>query len=102
MIVLHVTISVRPDHISEFLELARYDAENSIQEPGCLRFEVIQDLDNPNGFYFYEVYQDQSALDSHRQTPHFKAFIEKVGPCLAAPSVRRLGKSLIPADTAWG
>ena len=43
MIVLHVTIQVKPEHVAEFLEIARHDAEHSEQdEPGCLRFDVLQ------------------------------------------------------------
>ncbi len=102
MVILHVTVQVKPEHVSEFLEVVRYDAEHSEKdEPGCLRFDVIQDRDDPNRFYFYEVYRDESALEAHRQTPHFKRYFEKVQPWLAAPSERRFGKNLVPSDTAW-
>ena len=102
MIVLHVTAQVKPEHVKEFLEVVRYDAEHSEKdEPGCLRFDVIQDRDDPNRFYFYEVYRDEAALEAHRQTPHFKFYFEKVQPWLAAPPERRFGRNLIPADAAW-
>ena len=102
MVVLHVTIQVKPEHVTEFLELARYDAEHSEQdEPGCLRFDVIQDRDDPNRFYFYEVYRDEAALETHRQTPHFKLYFEKTQRLLATPPARRFGKNLIPSDSAW-
>lgn len=102
MIVLHVTIDVKPEHVAEFLEVVRYDAEHSEQdEPGYLRFDVIQDRDDGNRFYFYEVYRDEAALAAHRETPHFKYYAEKTAPWLAAPPQRRLGKNLIPADAAW-
>ncbi len=53
MVILHVTVQVKPKHVSEFLEVVRYDAEHSEKdEPGCLRFDVIQDRDDPNRFYF--------------------------------------------------
>ena len=102
MVVLHVTIQVKPEHVAEFLEIARYDAERSQKdEPGCLRFDVIGDRDNSNRFYFYEVYRDDAALEAHRQTPHFKFYFEKTQPWLAAPPERRFGKNLIPSDTDW-
>jgi autoinducer 2-degrading protein len=102
MIVLHVTVQVKPEHRSEFLDLVRYDAEHSERdEPGCLRFDVIQDRDDANRFYFYEVYRNEAALEAHRQTPHFKNYFETVQPWLAAPSERRLGKNVIPADAVW-
>jgi autoinducer 2-degrading protein len=102
MVVLHVTIQVKPEHVAEFLEMARYDAEHSQQdEPGCLRFDVIRDRDDPNRFYFYEVYKDEAALQAHRQTPHFKLYFEKTQPWLAAPPERRFGKNVIPSDNDW-
>jgi autoinducer 2-degrading protein len=102
MVILHVTVQVKPEHVSEFLDVVRYDAEHSEKdEPGCLRFDVIQDRDDTNRFYFYEVYRDEAALEAHRQTPHFKLYAEKVQPWLVAPPERRFGKNLIPSDDNW-
>lgn len=102
MVILHVKIQVKPECVSEFLELARYDAEHSERdEPGCLRFDLIEDRDDPNRFYFYEVYRDEAALEAHRQTPHFKRYFEKSQPLLAAPPERQFGKNLVPSDTNW-
>ena len=102
MVVLHVTVQVKPEHVSEFLEVVRHDAEHSEKdEPGCLRFDVIQDKDDPNRFYFYEVYQDEAALETHRQTAHFKLYFEKSRSLLTAPPERRIGKNVVPADAAW-
>jgi (4S)-4-hydroxy-5-phosphonooxypentane-2,3-dione isomerase len=102
MVVLHVTVQVKPEYVPEFLEVIRHDAEHSEKdEPGCLRFDVIQDKDDPNRFYFYEVYRDEAALEAHRQTPHFKLYFEKSRALLAAPPERRVGKNLVPSDAAW-
>ena len=102
MIILHVTIQVKPEHNAEFLEVVRHDAEHSeMDEPGCLRFDVIQDRDDANRFYFYEVYRDEAALAAHRETPHFKNYAEKTQLWLAAPPERRFGKNLIPTDAVW-
>ena len=102
MVVVHVSIQVKPEYVSKFLEVVSYDAEHSEKdEPGCLRFDVIQDRDDPNRFYLYEIYRDEVALAAHRQTPHFKLYFEKVQPWLAAPNERRFGKNLVPSDAAW-
>jgi len=102
MVVLHVTLQVKSEHVAEFLDIARYDAEHSEHdESGCLRFDVIQDRDDRNRFYFYEVYRDAAALEAHRQTPHFKLYFEKTQPWLAAPPERRFGRNIVPADADW-
>jgi quinol monooxygenase YgiN len=92
VLVLLVTVHVKPEHASEFVEAAVTNATRSAaDEPGCLRFDVIRDRDDPNCLYYYEVYDDDDALAAHRQTPHFKAYVEKIQPWLAAPPARRLG-----------
>ncbi|MGH9256737.1 MAG: putative quinol monooxygenase [Vicinamibacterales bacterium] len=101
MVVLHVTLRVKPEHISEFLEVALHNAAHAVNEPGCLRFDVIQDRDDPACFRFYEVYRDDAALAAHRQTPHFKRYIEATPQWLAAPAERRLGRNLVPPDEGW-
>ena len=54
------------------------DAQGSVQnEPGCLRFDVIQDSADPNRIWLYEVYVDQAAFKAHLQTPHFIKWRER-------------------------
>ena len=65
------------------------------------RGDVLRDRDDPNRFYFYEVYRDEAALEAHRQTPHFKLYFEKSQPLLAAPPERRFAGNVIPADSDW-
>jgi quinol monooxygenase YgiN len=102
MIVLHVTLQVKSEHVAEFLEVARYDATHSENdEPGCLRFDVVQDRDDAQRFYFYEVYRDEAALAAHRESAHFKRYAEKTKDWFDAPPERRFGRNIIPADGAW-
>ena len=102
MVVMHVTVRVKPEHVAAYLTAARTNAERSeADEPGCLRFDVIQDRDDPNCFYYYEVYRDEAALAAHRQTAHFTSYFEQVQPWLAAPPERRFGTNVRPSDAAW-
>jgi (4S)-4-hydroxy-5-phosphonooxypentane-2,3-dione isomerase len=102
MIILQVTVQVKPEHTGAFIEVLRHDAEHSENdEPGCLRFDVSQDRDDPNRLYYYEVYKDEAALAAHRETAHFKYYAEKTKDWLAAPPERRFGKNLIPDDNGW-
>ncbi len=56
MVILHVTVQVKPEHVPEYLKAVRHDAEHSERdEPGCLRFDVIQDREDANRFYYYEA-----------------------------------------------
>ena len=47
----------------KFLKAIEEDALGSERdEPGCLRFNVLQDSKDANVYYFYEVYKDEAAL----------------------------------------
>ena len=102
MVVLHVTVRVKPEQVGKFLDAALDNAEHSKQdEQGCLRFDMIQDRDDPYCFYFYEVYRDEVAFAAHRQSAHFKGYFEKAKDWLAGPAERRFGTNVTPSDAAW-
>ena len=96
MLVLLVTVRVKPEYLAEFLPAARHNAEHAVaDEPGCVRFDIIQDREDTHLFRFYEVYRDDAALAAHRQTPHFKKYIEASAPWMAVPAERWMGKRVI-------
>lgn len=87
MFVLVVSLKVKPDMQQQFLEVARDDATSSVRdEPGCVRFDVLQDRNDPNHFYFYEVYHDEAAFQAHTQMPHTGRWREASTVVLAEPS----------------
>jgi autoinducer 2-degrading protein len=47
-------------------------------EPACLIYNANVDPDNENFYCLYEVYTDEDAVAAHRETPHFKQFIEGI------------------------
>ena len=72
MLAIWVKVKVKPDQKKRFLEAIEVDALGSERdEPGCLRFNVLQDEQDENTYYFYEVYKDQAALEAHRAAPHY-------------------------------
>lgn len=47
------------------------------KEEGVLIMYAGTDVESPNTWYFFEVYQDEKAYELHRETQHFKAYIEE-------------------------
>lgn len=76
MVSVLVNVEVKPERLDEFLDVMRKDAEGSRTEPGCLRFDVLQDQENPCKFVFYEVYKNAEAAAAHRDYPHFKLWTD--------------------------
>ncbi|MGH8315317.1 MAG: putative quinol monooxygenase [Steroidobacterales bacterium] len=88
---LWVEFDIRAGHFAAFLEAARLDAEGSVgKEPGCRRFDVLQDPAVPNRVCFYEVYDDEAAFLSHREMPHFKTYFAATESMIAAKRVNKL------------
>jgi (4S)-4-hydroxy-5-phosphonooxypentane-2,3-dione isomerase len=86
-----VQFDVKPGMLPAFLEAARLDAQGSVgNEPGCHRFDILQDPDVPNRVYFYEVYEDEAAFAAHREMPHFKTYFTTTDPMVAAKSALRM------------
>jgi autoinducer 2-degrading protein len=72
MLGLWVKVRIKPQQRQRFLDAIETDAVRSERdEPGCLRFNVLQDERDENVYYFYEVYKDQAALEAHRKMPHY-------------------------------
>ena len=72
MYVIVAPIQIKEGYKDRFIEEIIGDASGSVNdEPGCLRFDVIQDAEDPNRVWLYEVYIDEDAFHAHTQTPHF-------------------------------
>ncbi len=51
-------------------------------EAGTLTYILHKDVRDPSTFVYYEMYQDQAALDAHGKTDHMKTFGGKIGGLL--------------------
>jgi quinol monooxygenase YgiN len=75
MHIVLVLVTIRPEMHDEFAQALLYNARESVaHDPGCLRFDVSQQQDEPAKWILYEVYESPSAHAVHRQAPHFLAY----------------------------
>ena len=97
MIALIVTVNIKPEHRDAVLKGALEDARGSQHdEPGCLRFDVIQDQSDPNRIFFYEVYKDEAAFQEHLKAPHFPAWSSIPKEYFSAPTAVSRGPIISP------
>lgn len=75
MIVLKVDMLVKAGTEEKCKEYIRLLQQHSRQEPGCLMYVGHQSTENPLKFLLYEQYNDQAALDAHRNAPYFKQYV---------------------------
>ncbi len=102
MKVIIVRFQVKPEFRDEFVAIAKVDANGSVSEPGCRRFDILEDTREPNTFFFYEVYTGEDALKAHQATAHYAQYKLGVKPeWLAAPTVASHCTNLFPTDADW-
>jgi autoinducer 2-degrading protein len=81
-----VNTVIREERLAEFIEGILANAESSLRdEPGCLRFDVHQSLEDPTLFLFHEIYTSRDAFEyAHRQSAHYREFRRVVDACVIA------------------
>ncbi len=75
MFIMLVKLQVKPELVDEFRDAIVTNAELSVQRDwGCVRFDVLQQQDDPTRWVLYEVYEQEQAWVDHRAAAHFLAF----------------------------
>ena len=72
---LTIFVTANPDGRERLLELLRTDAAAAPAEPGNARFQVSQDILDPNRLVICESWKSREALDEHLAHDHTKAVL---------------------------
>ena len=72
------TITVKPEYRQELFGVFQQLVLASRQEAGNLRYDLHQDIENPNRVVFFEIWQSQAAVDEHGASAHFQNFLKAV------------------------
>jgi (4S)-4-hydroxy-5-phosphonooxypentane-2,3-dione isomerase len=78
MIATTVIVHVKPEFISKFIEATIKNHDASIREPGNIRFDVLQNSDDPSKFLLYEAYVSEANKEAHKKTAHYAQWRETV------------------------
>lgn len=76
MYVILNIIRVRDEYLDEFVAGVREHARNSNTEPGCVRYDVLQDKADPRIVCLFEVFQHEDAFEEHLTREYYKAWME--------------------------
>jgi autoinducer 2-degrading protein len=92
-----VHVSVKPEHIDDFIEASRQNHESSVVEPGNRRFDVLQSADDPTRFVLYEAYENAAEAAKHKETAHYMKWRETVADWMTQPRQGVAYNGLFPA-----
>ena len=101
MFIVHVFVDVKPEHVDGFKSASIANAQNSIQEPGIARFDVVQDLENPTQFVLVEVYRTDADPARHKETQHYQTWRDTVAPMMNTPRTARKFSNVVPEEDGW-
>jgi quinol monooxygenase YgiN len=101
MLVIHVHVHVKPEHVESFRLATLANARESLKEPGLARFDVVQQQDDPGRFVLVEVYRDAAAAAAHKETKHYPVWRDAVAPMMAEPRFSVKFSKVFPTDEKW-
>lgn len=85
MIVTCVHIHIKPEAIQEFIRISEENHLESLKESGNLRFDFVQQADDPCRFMLYEAYESEEAAAAHKNTPHYLKWKNTVQAFMVEP-----------------
>ena len=101
MLVVHIRVHVKPECVEAFKEATRLNARLSLLELGVLRFDVLQQQDDPTRFVLVEVYRRAEAAAEHKETPHYPVCRDTVAPMMAEARFSVKFDNVFPDDQGW-
>jgi (4S)-4-hydroxy-5-phosphonooxypentane-2,3-dione isomerase len=101
MVVVLVFVKTKPDMLEPFKAVTLKNAQNSVKEPGILRFDFIKQEDDPLSFLLVEVYKDSNAVAQHKQTSHYAEWRLAAEHMLAEPRKSIKYVNIFPEDKDW-
>lgn len=72
------TVTINTQDADAYRDIVMAEMIESVKvEDGVLAIYAGTVKDKPEQWYFFEVYTNEEALQLHRQTPHFKAYLQQ-------------------------
>ncbi|MCC7342604.1 MAG: antibiotic biosynthesis monooxygenase [Bryobacterales bacterium] len=101
MLIVHVSIHVKPEAVDAFIAATLENVKQSALEPGVARFDFIQQQDDPARFQLLEVYRSADAPARHKETAHYQQWRDAVAAMMAEPRTSVKFDNLFPEDEDW-
>ena len=102
MFIVHVFVHVKPEAVEAFRSATIENARSSVREPGIARFDVVQQLDDPNRFVLVEAYRTPEDPAEHKKTAHYQTWRDTVASMMAEPRSSVRYAEVYPDQAGWG
>lgn len=78
MIRLNVFIQVSADRRAATLEAAKALTASSLQDKGCIAYDIFESATRPDVLLICETWADADALAAHSTTAHFERYVGQI------------------------
>lgn len=70
-------LEIDPAQLENYKAVVKEEMETSIRvEPGVLALYAVAEKGKPTMLRFFEMYTDEAAYNAHRESPHFRKYVE--------------------------
>lgn len=101
MLIIQVFVHVHATDVDAFLVATLDNARHSVLEPGVVRFDVLQQDDDPTRFQLIEIYRTAEAPAAHKATAHYARWRDAVEPMMTEPRSNTKYRAKFPDDARW-
>ncbi|HSH19567.1 MAG TPA: antibiotic biosynthesis monooxygenase [Draconibacterium sp.] len=101
MYIVHVNVHVKENFIDMFKILTVENAKDSLLEAGIVRFDIVQEHDNPAKFVLIEVYRSFEDTTKHKLTEHYMRWRDAVSNMMEEPRTSVKFYNVFPEDEGW-
>jgi quinol monooxygenase YgiN len=85
MVKVIVKMILKENQINDLKTLVPELVAETRKESGCIQYQLIQDRDNNNIFFFVEEWDSSSSLEKHMNSPHFHRAMPRLEKIQAVP-----------------
>ena len=75
MIIVRITMTARPEKRKEVMQTLLSMIEPTLQEKGCLSYQVFQDIEDENVFSLIKEWETREDLDHHMRSDRFSVLL---------------------------
>lgn len=83
MIVTCVHVNVKLESVDDFIAATIPNHKGTVNEKGNLRFDVLQNAEDPCRFMIYEAFESEEAVALHKTTDHYQKWRDAVKDMMA-------------------
>ena len=86
MIKVTASSYIKEECLEEYFVIVKELVEKSNLDPGCVKYELCRDVNDPLHFVMLEDWENQELLDEHLKSAHFLELVPKLGTLAVKPS----------------